>query len=301
MFAVADLIVLNAIESGLENLRNNPHHLEFILGKYEDTEYMRKLHGSSYVRQCKDFVLHNKIFVKPYYVLDAAKLPSVSVVAQYQEETQVLGDFGFTEKEPQEIPPVVLGEVNGVAWGKEDNELIIGNAESVADWIYSGAYLHQKDWSSRIAMMIPQEDDKAMVVCETSVPKKTLMGWQVTTAPSSRTAILNAAGNAVTVSIDLKSSGDIEVHKLLALVVRYCLRRGRLLMDENGLQNTISSQNFPVAYDEEQSIYQTTFSLQGKIWDCWIQQEYDDVTPDLTMCAVPGKVTEVDQIVHFDF
>lgn len=301
MFAVADLIVLDAIESGLENLRNNPHHLEFILGKYEDTEYMRKLHGSAYVRQCKDFVLKNKITVKPYYVLDAAKLPSVAVVAQYQEEIQVLGDYGFTQTGPQTVPPVVLGEVSGVAWGEKENELVIGNANSVTEWIYSGSYLVQKDWSSRISLVIPQENDTATVVCEDTIPKKTLVGWKVTTAPSSHTAILNASGNSVTVSIDLKSSGDIEVHKLLALVIRYCLRRGRLLMDENGLQNTISSQNFPIAHDEEQGIYQTVFTLNGKIWDCWIQEESEDSIPGLTMCAAPAKVTEVDQIAHFDF
>jgi hypothetical protein len=299
MFALADLIVLNAIEAGLENLRQNPHHLDFILGKYEDTPYMRQRHGQSYVRQCREFITKNKITVKPYYVLDSAKLPSISVVAQYQEEIQVLGDYGSVGQ-PTTLPPVVLGEVSGVAWSDEPNELIIGNANEVVEWIYSGAYLEQGDFISRIDLVIPDlENDRARIVCADSIPKVSLAGWAVTTSPSHRIAILNASGNMATVSIDLKSSGDIETHKLLALVVRYCLKKGRLLMDSEGLQVSTSSQNFPMAYDEEQGIFQTVFTLTGKIWDCWIQDESDTGEVGLTFCAVPSKVTSRDQIVHF--
>lgn len=300
MFAVADLIVLNAIESGLENLRLNPSHLEFILGKYEETSYMRELHGSAFVRQCKDLVLQNKIRLRPYYVLDAAKLPSVAVVAQYQESIQVLGDFG-TSEDVREIEPEVLGSLMAVGWGEEATDLIIGSAVEVCDWIYAGAYLRQDEWIGKINLIIPQENDRAIVSCDSEIPKNRLIDWQVVTAPASRIATINASGNEATVSIDLKSSGDIETHKLLAMVIRYCLKKGRLLMDENGLQITTSSQNFPMAFDEEQGIFQTVFTLQGKIWDCWIQSESDNYVPSLSMCGLPPEVTSEDQIVHFTF
>lgn len=299
MFAIADLIVLDAIEDGLRNLRENPAHLEFILGKYTDTPYMRKLHGSAFVRQCVDFVTKNKITIKPYYVFDLAKLPSISVIAQYQEDMQVLGDYGAGQ-DVGELDPVRIGQVLPVEWGTESNELIIGNANEAIEWLYSGAYLSQDDFSTRINLVIPKEHDRAVLVCDDPLPQIRLCDWVVTSAPARRVAILNASGNHATVSVDVKSSGDIETHKLLATVVRYCLKRGRLLMDSNGLQVSSSGQNFPVAYDEEQGIFQTVFTLSGKIWDCWIESEMNNQVPGLTVCAVPPKVTAGEQIVEFD-
>jgi len=271
MFSVADLIVMNAIEAGLENLRNNPHHLEFILGKYDDTPYMRKLHGSAYIRQCKELILKNKIFVKPYYVLDLAKLPSVAVIAQYTEDVLVLGDYGM-QQEMAVIPPIVLGKALGVAWETTGYGLIV-NAEEVVDWIYAGAYLRQGTFTSRIDRIVPSTNGTVIIFCVDLLPRLKLIDWQVVTTESSRTATIHSSGNVANVSIDLKTSGDIETHKLIALVIRYCLRFGRYLMDENGLQITTTNQNFPSVYDEEQSIFQTVFTLQGKIWDNWIQSE----------------------------
>jgi hypothetical protein len=158
MFSTADLIVMNAIEAGLENLRNNPSHLEFILGKYEDTSYMRKLHGSAYVRQCKELVLKNKINIRPYYVLDANKLPSVAVIAQYSEDILVLGDYGM-QQDTAIVPPIVLGKALGVGWESNGYGLIV-EAVEVVDWIYAGAYLKQDSFTSKIescqAVRIPQ-------------------------------------------------------------------------------------------------------------------------------------------------
>jgi hypothetical protein len=284
MFAVADLIVLEAIEKGLENLRNNPHHLEFILGRYEETCYMRKLHGTQYIRQCKELILQNKISVRPFYVLDLAKLPSISVLAQYQEDTQVFGDYGSVD-EMKEIAPKVLGQMQAVSWGIEDTELVVSGLDTIANWIYPGLYLRQDDFNTKIIMIIPVENNRAVICCENPLPKTRLVDWEVTDIPYSRMAILNSSGNMASVSIEVKSSGDIEVHKLLALVVRYCLRKERLFMDSAGLQISISSQSFPILQDEEQGIFQSHFSLQGKIWDCWIQEEVDNQVPSLSFQA----------------
>lgn len=272
MFSIADLIVMNAIEAGLENLRNNPSHLEFILGKFDETPYMRKLHGSSYVKQCKDLVLKNKIFIRPYYVLDANRLPSVAVIAQYAEDILVLGDYGM-QQETAVIPPIVLGKASGVGWETTGYGLIV-EAEEVVHWIYAGAYLRQDAFTSKIDSIIPSSSDGTVTIfCVDKLPRKRLIDWQVVTTESSRTAVIHSSGNAANVSIDLKSSGDIETHKLLALVIRYCLRYGRYLMDQNGLQISTSNQNFPAMFDEDQSIFQTVFTLQGKIWDNWVQTE----------------------------
>lgn len=273
MFAVADLIVMNAIEEGLENLRNNPSHLEFILGKYDDTPYMRNLHGSSYVRQCKELVLQNKIFVKPYYVLDLNKLPSVAVIAQYSEDLLMLGDYG-ADCQSAVIPPVLLGRVLGIAWESTGYGLEIANAEEVTKWIYAGSYLKQDGFISKIDRIMPSDDGKtATIYCVDLIRRNRLIDWEIVTAEGARMAIIHTSGNTANVSIDLKSSGDIETHKLLALVIRYCLKHGRYIMDDNGLQITTSSQNFPSPFDVDQGIFQTVFSLQGKILDHWVQSE----------------------------
>jgi hypothetical protein len=288
MFAVADLIVIDAIESGLENLRNNPSHIDFILGKYEDTPFMRKLHGKAYVRQCKELILQNKIFIKPYYVLDLAKLPSVAVIAQYAEEIQVIGDYGMDQRTAI-ISPILLGNVKGVSWEITGYGLEVSDAASVTEFIYSGAYLQQDNFKSRIDYVYPLKSGQTcFIFCKDKLPQNRLIDWQVVTSESSRIATIHSTGNTANVSIDLKSCGDIEVHKLLALVIRYCLHKGRYLMDQNGLQITTKNQNFPGLFDEEQNIFQSVFSLQGKIWDSWIENEVNnDRYENMKLCATP--------------
>ena len=293
MFGLSDLIVINAIEDGLANLRANPMHLDFILGMYEHTPFMRALHGSAYIRQCKEFVLNNKIFVKPYYVYDLAKMPSIAVIAQYAEDLQFIGDTGFSEFEG-ELMPIKLCDILGVAWGeKDEQELIIGNAAAVQPQLYAGCYLRQDRFVTKVDCIIPIDEQRATIVCNDVLPRNRLIDWIAQTASSSRIAVINSSGNTTQVSIDLKSSGDIETHKLLALLVRYCLKRGRFLMDRNGLQISTTNQNFPVMHDEENSIFQTVFNLHGKILDNWIQYDQENQNyQNLTMCADPASAQE---------
>jgi hypothetical protein len=140
---------------------------------------------------------------------------------------------------------------------------------------------------------VPSSSDTTVTIyCTEQLPKKRLIDWQVVTTESSRVAVIHSSGNAANVSIDLKSSGDIETHKLLALVIRYCLRYGRYLMDANGLQVSTSNQNYPAMFDEDQSIFQTVFTLQGKIWDNWIQTEKNN-PQGISLEVIPVQTNSV--------
>ena len=71
-------------------------------------------------------------------------------------------------------------------------------------------------------------------------------------------------------TVILQSSGSIETHRLLAMCIRYCIKRGRLYMENLGYQNVNISQAAPILISPEDNIFDTKFTLQGVILDSWI-------------------------------
>ena len=297
MFALSDMIIIEIIEKGLENLRLNPHHLDYILGTYSSTPFLRNIHGKDYTKHCMDLVLNNKIQVSPYYVLNNMQLPHIAVVATYSEAEMMLGDYVGSNIE--ELPPRTLGTFDAVSIAPDGLSIFVPNAYSVSEFAFPGTYLHNGNFKSQIEMTIPG-NTQTQIYIKNVMPNK-LVGWTVKTMSTSCVATINASGNNCTVMIKLKSSGDVEVHKLLCLILRYCLRFGRIYLEGHNLYLSTTNQDMLVLEDESQQIFATVFSMSGKSFDFWIESEHRN--PDhisLEVDAVPVSIENGDEAVVLD-
>ena len=248
--------------------------------------WWRNQHGSRYIKQCVDLITQNKITIVPYYLLDIVKLPSISVVADYRENLDFLGDFGNTCT-TDIIPPAVITTLNAIKWPTELNGLVCNEH---LDLLQAGLWLRQDQFITRIKYILPASDNSSYTIfTEDDLPRIKLIDWEVVTNSHTKIAEIHTSSNDVEVMINLKSSGDIEVHKLLALVVRYCLKSHRLFIDSRGLQLGKSSQSYPIPYDQEQGIFQTNFNLNGKYFDSWIQ--YEETTKDVNVEMIATRST----------
>jgi hypothetical protein len=278
----------------LANLRNNPHHLEFILGGYHKSDFLKKLHGSNYIRQCTDLILENRLHVAPYYVLDTNRLPNVVVTAIYNEDQQFLGDYGSTCNVA--IKARCYAKFNASELSSDGLALKVAKSYGLEKILRPGMQLFNADFVTKIDMIV-QKDTYTEIHSQTPILNK-LSGWEAKSAPLQHYTTVNSSLNACTAMLKLKSSGDIESHKLLCMVLRYCLKFSRISLDNLGFQKTNVSQQMTVLEDADQAIFATTFQVSGVIADSWIVAE--STSPefiDLTMCAVPEDLTS-DEIVR---
>lgn len=296
MFGLADMIVIEVIERGLENLRQNPHHLEFILGGYHQSKFLKKLHGERYVQQCIDYITQNKIHVEPYYVLDTNRIPNIAVLATYHEDTQFLGDYSSTCS-TLSLQPKCYAQFDATTLSADKLSVFAASSYKLENTIRPGMLLVNGDFSATITSVFVRDGQLTEIYINKKAPQK-LKGWKVQSIAVPKFTRTASSLNSANVMIKMRSSGDIEVHKLICLVIRYCLRFGRLQLDSLGYQTTKLSQEMTVLEDPDQSIFATSFSMTGVIADTWIDAE--STGPefiDLKICAVPIEV-EPDGIVE---
>ena len=284
MFALSDMITIEVIERSLANLRANPHHLCYILGEYSSTPFLRNIHGKDYIKHCMDLILNNKIQISPYYNLNNMQLPHISVVATYQEADQAIGDY--VDSSIEELPPRTLGCFDAVSIASDNLSIFVPNSYEVSEFAFPNTYLCNGNYKVQISMTIPG-DTQTQIYVKTTLPNL-LAGWKIKTSNGRSVATINGSGNNCTVMIKIKSSGDIETHKLLCTVLRYCLRFGRIYLEGHNLYLSNTNQDMPVLEDESQMIFATVFMMSGKSWDFWIENE--NIQPDhinLEVDAVP--------------
>jgi hypothetical protein len=266
MFNVVDMAVIEVIEQGLENLRQNPHHLRFILGAFSRNQKMIGWHGANYINQCVTLILNQKIHITPGYVNNNAQLPHIAVMTTYDESQQFLGDYGRTDVESSgsEFSPEALS-VTILRW-VGDREVVVSKKP------YIGQYLIHGQDSRVITDCLPDGD---YYKCElaSDVSPRWMENCFLADALNPLLLEIHTSMNSCNVMIRLKSSGDVEVHKLLCLVLRYCLRYGRYSLENLGVQISRTHQDLPVLEDPDQLIFASAFSMSGTASDSWIVAE----------------------------
>ena len=76
------------------------------------------------------------------------------------------------------------------------------------------------------------------------------------------------------VNVSLTTAGDYALHRLLVVLLRYCLKASRLDFENSGMQTPSFSQQPPILVDEAQMIWQTSFIMTAISTDYWINQEF---------------------------
>lgn len=316
---LADLAVMTTIQNGLQHLKENPDELEYILSNYVDLCMINKLTGGyKYVKMLMDVVLDKtgqQIIVDEYYTQNTQSNYGIYVISSGGESNKFFGDYG--QEEQQTISPKVYLVADALKV-KDTNKLVFLKNSGILDAISIGMKASistpEKDFVATVTDIFPDQKnlvvspssdgvanpDSVTVVLSLDVPKfeekPLLKGWMFKSKHSTRVAVINGSGDTVNVGVLLKTAGDIQLHKLFCLIVRYILKKGRMTLESQGLQIATINQAAPEEDGGSQDIFFTTsFGIRATAFDFWIDKKVS--MPDKVCLHVDGVSYDGSSIV----
>ncbi len=283
MMYVADLVVISAINNALKHLKDNPDEAEFLFSGYVCLKPLSELTGGyRFVKQIIDVLSgkdDKKIFVTPFYNMSSLNNYEIFVADSGAETIQFIGDQAPLVHECMPSDLYLRADASGV---KDKNTLKFLRSTCACDILFTGlvAVLNDKKayFQAKIKS-ISMDEEYVYVELDKELPKNgssyKLRDWQFYSSNSSRVVNLHASLDDVSVSVMLRTVGDVELHKLLAIVVRYALKSQRPFLESNGLQvSRITSRSAPQEDSATQDVaFTTTFNLTCKARDMWVYQK----------------------------
>lgn len=278
MMGMADLITVEVIKEGLQHLKQNPYHLEFILGAFCQ-EPLRSSVGVEHIKQCIDFVTNNRIQVAPYYEIDMKHRPSIAVVSQGRETQQFIGDYGdtFIPNIPEyQLPPRIYVNFNPTSFTSDNQGMIVSRDLHLEEKLWPGIFLTNGTVTTKMRGMLVREGHPTTIYLEDELPEGTsLPGWKAVSSPRGKGVVCSASTDAVTVQIMLTTTGSPSIHRLLSVVLRYCLKSGRMRFDTYGMQVPTFSYTPPIVSEQAEIETESTYTIESKFTDLWIDKEFD--------------------------
>jgi hypothetical protein len=274
MFAISDLTTVVVIKDALVHLSQNPEHLEFVLGVYRRCPALADLVGPEHLKQCIDYVTGNRIVVAPYYELDQKMRPSISVVAGGNEEQQFIGEHGSFQESCLVLSPYVYAQFD--AKGRVDNDaslLQVPSSYGLTDTIWKGIYVTNGNFKAKLEGMKVDGSTTTLYLDEDIPTDVSLKGWQAESSDRRKGYRVLASMDEVTVQCKLTTVGDYSIHRLLSIVLRYCLKSRRMLFDSYGLQVATFSYTPPIMTDPDENEFETIHTVNAKITEQWIEEE----------------------------
>lgn len=275
MFGISDLIGVVVVENRLRHLVANPDQLNFILKPFCTFHDIREKVGARYISQAVEFVIQNQVHVAPYYQADLQKIPSIVFVSRTGEKQQYIGDTANDECAATYAPFVYdTFDVKGIQ-GLSRDELVVPAALNIEDKIWKGVTLANGDFTTRVDGINVSPGKDTIIAITGSVPEGTnFTGWKAQSTARTHNYSVRASTEAVELVCKLTTSGDYAIHRLMSIVTRYCLKSGRMLFEHYGLQVPTISQGMPVLMDQDQMVYETTFTINGSLTERWVDHEY---------------------------
>jgi hypothetical protein len=277
-FGVAELVVQAVVQDGLTNLRQNPHHLEYILSAYSEIDYIRTRVGSNFIRNAMDMLLNSQLSIRPYYVESIDVYPCLIISASYSEDERYFSDYGSVESlgdlshsGSTQVSPRIFAKFSATA--VDGDEIRVPKEYEIEKLVFRGLWVTNEGYIAaidRVACL----DKETVIYLDRKLPKNVpLKGWEAKTLPSVLKAAINGSLNAVSMQMGLFTTGDPELHRVYAQIIRYCLKRGRKLFDEYGIQGVTINQQPPTVASDDGPIFRTVFSVDGTELDTWIETD----------------------------
>lgn len=316
---LADLAVMATVQSGLRHLKENPDELEYLLSNYVDLCMINKLTGGyKYVRMLMDVMLEKtgqQIIVDEYYTQNTQSNYAVYVISSGGESNKFFSDYG--QEEQQQIDPKVYLIADAIK-NKGKNKLVFLKSTEVLDAVSVGMKATIStptgNFEASVTDVFPDNkslpdapsseglnnSDSITVVIDKDLPifegKPLLKGWSFKSKHGTKVAVINASGDSVNIGVLLKTTGDIQLHKLFTLVMRYILKKGRMTLESQGLQVATITQSPPSEEGGTQDmIFTTTFSIKATAFDFWIDKKV--LLPDKICLHVDGVSQDGSSIV----
>lgn len=304
-FGITDLMVCSVISKQLQFLSKNPKHLEYILGMLREYNNIQDHVGVEHIKQCIDFIVNNEVHIAPYYEVDIKKTPSIVVINSGVEAEQFIGDQSgqFLVDDcnfPIQLPRIVFTEWDASSY----NGTIMKVAKEYAldKKLWHNVFIKNGDFISRMDGL-KIEDDAHYIYLKDELPSTVpLKGWQAVSSLPQSGLLMASSMDDVTVQMKLTTTGDYSVHRLLSIVLRYCIKKSRLDFDSYGLQVATFSYSPPALSDEADMHFESVYTITGKSRDLWIEREFDfmDEAANMVVCGTAESESEGNEDVFLE-
>jgi len=274
--------------------------------------------GYKYVRMLMDVMLEKtgqQIIVDEYYTQNTQSNYAVYVISSGGESNKFFSDYG--QEEQQQIEPKVYLTADAIK-SKRKNKLVFlkstGALDAVSVGMKATISTPTGNFEASVTDVFPDKkslpdgpsfeglnnSDSITVVIDKDLPifegKPLLRGWSFKSKHGTRVAVINASGDSVNIGVLLKTTGDIQLHKLFTLVMRYILKKGRMTLESQGLQVATITQSPPSEEGGTQDVaFTTTFSIKATAFDFWIDKKVS--LPDKVCLHVDGVSYDGSSIV----
>lgn len=105
-----DIIIRQAIELGLEDIRRNLWLIDDILGQFTKDPRASKIYGQKEVDACKEWFNNNKIEINLRYRLDKDQFPCVTIALGQSSEMEDMKHMADLSTEVEELMPAEIGK-----------------------------------------------------------------------------------------------------------------------------------------------------------------------------------------------
>jgi hypothetical protein len=277
MFAVPYLTVLSIIKDGLDNLKENPDHARFILGGF-DTEECSKFipNAKTYVDTAVDIITGTKglnlDLAGPFADFPMGNY-RVLVSESGGESETFFGDYGYDKNEDQH--PKSIGRfaqcivTQNLISIKETNETKRIKAGMIAHIPNGGRAYEIKE--------VFAVSDHTVVKTDIDIMPEDVGNtvWDVCSVPVKH-SVIGTSVDSVTVVIMLQTRGPYELHYLLNMAIRYCLKHGRQALEQAGFQTPKMVDRGQIniqGNDGGDYVFASQLAISGIVHDAWIVKE----------------------------
>jgi hypothetical protein len=273
MFGLADLVTCAVLKDGLQFLADHPAHLEFILGSFVNIPELKSLVGAEHIKECIEFITTNRMHVAPFYQIDIKKRPALSVVSSGSENVQFIGDYGSVQESRIVLPPRTYQ-----SWdAKEISKCTMKVAKNLEleKKLWVGLVISNGTHSAILkGILVRDGEDTTLYLDREWDENPRLTGWSAQSDNTAKGYVVHSSMDDVRVQVKLTTNGDYTVHRLMSIVTRYCLKRGRLMFDRMGMQVATFNYTPPMLTDNTEFEFESVFTIDAKMMDSWIYEEF---------------------------
>lgn len=280
MIGIYDLLTVTILDRGFQFLSKNPHHIEFMLCGFNSNPLIADFVGKDYVKKAVQLISDTKIHVAPHFEYDIKRRPSIAVISSSHEDMIPIGEYGSTQiLGPGNCAPTVyasfdLKKING-------DEITVSKEYGLKDKIWHNIYIVPSDGEIyKCKGVLARDGEDTVVYLDRPVKEGTLLkGWAAKSGAIENGYEINSSIDNVTVQCKLTTVGDSSTHRLWSMALQYVLKSQRPIFDGFGLQLAQFSSTPMMLTDNEESEYESVYTIEGKFTNSWIAREFSLIDP----------------------
>lgn len=287
MFGIIDLTTVCVIEDTLKFLAKNPIHLEFLLGSLTHYESLKKKISAQHIDKAIEFISNNKIHVAPYYEMDINRLPAIYVVCSGEESQQFIGDTGqqgMCLKGDFDMSPTIYEKWTASFY--EDDVMYVAKDYNLKEKLWRNVFIVNEGFHSQLAGIqnvkktvagYPNGVEYTALYLKDPIPEGTdLTRWKSQSDIKRFRTNLAASVDRVTVQCKLMTSGDVHLHRILSVILRYCIKSNKGVFHCNHMYNPVVNYGYPSPIDEIPDVgFESIVSMEVDVGEHWIDKIYE--------------------------